>query len=477
MACCGRAASLVRRHRRQPADSRPRFDPAARIAARCPSPISDTVVPVRSGTRSRSTPARSCGSPPSTARRSSISTCGQRTDPRERFWAARTRQFYGTHVTTGHRLWSNLPFLRPMVTFIADTVGYGRDADDAGCHDLLGTRCDPYVNQLLVGAAYDFHCHSNLTRAVAQFGLTEFDVHDVINLFQVTGLMPDDKRYFMKTCPARPGDYRRAARRDRSADGDLAVPWRRPRRAVWGEGSDARTELQPVAGRGVRARRGAARRMGARRNGLPTAASPGFVTGTADPPTRHRRSPSACRSRSRRGSAMGVLLGIAAGILLGVSDFMANRASRTISSASVSRTNLAVSGLIAPAAALRQAGRMAAERPGPRCRLGYHAVGRPVMLYRGYTVARMGIVAPTASVLLAAVPGLWDLIQGNTPSTLAACGMVAGPRRAGADDVRARRHGKRQGRHPPGRRRRPAVRHRVHDDLRRRRRPPGCRQC
>ena len=45
---------------------------------------------------------------------------------------------------------------------------------------------------------------------------------------------------------------------------------------------------------------------------------------------------------------MGVLLGIAAGILLGVSDFMANRASRTISSASVSRTNLAVSGLIAP---------------------------------------------------------------------------------------------------------------------------------
>ena len=110
-----------------------------------------------------------------------------RDDPRERFWAARTRQFYGTHVTTGHRLWSNLPFLRPMVTFIADTVGYGRDEDDAGCHDLLGTRCDPYVNQLLSGAAYDFHCHSNLTRAVAQFGLTEFDVHDVINLFQVTG--------------------------------------------------------------------------------------------------------------------------------------------------------------------------------------------------------------------------------------------------------------------------------------------------
>ena len=58
---------------------------------------------------------------------------------------------------------------------------------------------------MLSGAAYDFHCHSNLTRAVAPFGLTEFDVHDVINLFQVTGLMPDDKRYFMKTVPGATG--------------------------------------------------------------------------------------------------------------------------------------------------------------------------------------------------------------------------------------------------------------------------------
>jgi uncharacterized protein len=128
-------------------------------------------------------------------------------DPRERFWAARTRQFYGAHVTTGHRLWSNLPFLRPLATIIADTISYGRDEHGAGCHDLLGTRCDPYVNQLLSATAYDFHCHSNLVRAVAPYGLTEFDIHDVINVFQVTGLTPDDERYFMKACPARVGDY------------------------------------------------------------------------------------------------------------------------------------------------------------------------------------------------------------------------------------------------------------------------------
>ena len=167
-------------------------------------------------------------------------------DPRERFWAARTRQFYGTHLTVGHRLWSNLPFLRPLATFIADSVAYGRDEDDAGCHDLLGTRCDPYVNQLLSGAAYDFHCHSNLTRAVMPFGLTELDVHDVINLFQVTGLMADDQRYFMKTCPAHPGDHvEMLAEIDLLAaislcpGGDLAVP-------LWGEGSDGVPNCNPL---------------------------------------------------------------------------------------------------------------------------------------------------------------------------------------------------------------------------------------
>jgi hypothetical protein len=169
-----------------------------------------------------------------------------RHDPRERFWAARTRQFYGAHVTTGHRLWSTLPFLRPLTTIVADTIAYGLDEDGAGCHDLLGTRCDPYVNQVLSGTAYDFHCHSNLTRAVLPWGLTEFDVHDVINVFQVTGLMDDDKRYFMKTCPATIGDHLELFAEidlliaaSTCPGGDLALP-------VWGPGSGAQPNCNPI---------------------------------------------------------------------------------------------------------------------------------------------------------------------------------------------------------------------------------------
>jgi hypothetical protein len=128
-------------------------------------------------------------------------------NPRERFWASRTRQLQQAHVSTFDRLWSTLPYLRPLVTITDDTLaGYGIDEHGGRVHDLLGTRCDPYVNRMLTGKDFDFHCHSNLTRAIAPHGLTEFDVHDVLNVFQCTGLNLNDK-YFMKACPAKKGDY------------------------------------------------------------------------------------------------------------------------------------------------------------------------------------------------------------------------------------------------------------------------------
>jgi uncharacterized protein YcgI (DUF1989 family) len=128
-------------------------------------------------------------------------------NPREHMWASRTRQLQAAHVTTYDRLWSTLPYLRPLATITADTLSdYGKDEEGGRVHDLLGTRCDPYVNKMLSGEDFDYHCHSNLTRAVLPYGLTELDVHDVLNVFQCTGLNDEDQ-YFMKACPAKPGDY------------------------------------------------------------------------------------------------------------------------------------------------------------------------------------------------------------------------------------------------------------------------------
>ena len=66
-------------------------------------------------------------------------------NPRERFWAARTRQLHASHVSTFDRLWSCLPYLRPLVTITGDALSeYGVDKVGGRVHDLLGTRCDPY---------------------------------------------------------------------------------------------------------------------------------------------------------------------------------------------------------------------------------------------------------------------------------------------------------------------------------------------
>lgn len=97
--------------------------------------------------------------------------------------------------------------MRPLATIMHDSLAwYGKDEHGGRAHDLLGTRCDPYINAVLDdGAQYDFHCHSNLVRAVAPFGFHESDVHDVINIFQVTGL-DDQGRYFMNPSPAAKGE-------------------------------------------------------------------------------------------------------------------------------------------------------------------------------------------------------------------------------------------------------------------------------
>ena len=131
----------------------------------------------------------------------------------ERFFSGKTRAIHGTHVTTGERLWSCLPFLRPMATIVEDTLDwYGMDSFGGSVHDVIGTRCDPYTHHLLSGDHYHYCCHSNLSRALADetgrpVEEIEMQVHDVMNVFMCTGFTRDTGQYFMKASPVRPGDY------------------------------------------------------------------------------------------------------------------------------------------------------------------------------------------------------------------------------------------------------------------------------
>ncbi|MGB0799243.1 MAG: urea carboxylase-associated family protein [Planktomarina sp.] len=134
-------------------------------------------------------------------------------DISERFFSGKTRALHGTHVSTGDSLWSNLPYMRPLAHVTDDSLDwYGYDADGGSVHDVIGTRCDPYTGRLLNGDDYHHCCHSNLTRAVAdRFDLplarAELQVHDVLNVFMLTGFTHATHQYFMKASPVRPGDY------------------------------------------------------------------------------------------------------------------------------------------------------------------------------------------------------------------------------------------------------------------------------
>ena len=131
----------------------------------------------------------------------------------EKFYSGKTRAIYGTHISVGDKMFSSFPYLRSLATISWDTLDwYGYDDDGGSVHDVIGTRCDPYTTQLISGKNYHYCCHSNLTRALViekKFTINNAEriVHDVLNVFMLTGFTNDTKQYFMKSSPVRPGDY------------------------------------------------------------------------------------------------------------------------------------------------------------------------------------------------------------------------------------------------------------------------------
>jgi len=138
--------------------------------------------------------------------------CWSASNPNEHFYSSKTRQIHATHLTTGDRLWSNMPYIRPLATITEDTIAYGFDDDGAGVHDVIGSRCDPYTHYLMTGCDYNHCCHSNLTRAALSYNngdirMKEHHVHDVLNVFMCTGFTRDTNQYFTKPSPVEVGDY------------------------------------------------------------------------------------------------------------------------------------------------------------------------------------------------------------------------------------------------------------------------------
>ncbi len=122
----------------------------------------------------------------------------------------------------------------------------------------------------------------------------------------------------------------------------------------------------------------------------------------------------------------GILFGLAAAVLLGFSDLFAAKTSAFVPAITVARTAFAMSTIVAiglvfavPSAFILRDSLLA---------LGSGALmaGSLVVLYHGYKVASIGLIAPTSAVLLGLIPVLDGIRKGDRPSTTAWFGMVLG---------------------------------------------------
>jgi drug/metabolite transporter (DMT)-like permease len=121
-----------------------------------------------------------------------------------------------------------------------------------------------------------------------------------------------------------------------------------------------------------------------------------------------------------------LVLAVAAALLLGLSDFFAARSARTVPSVTVTRTAVGVSVVLSPLLLFVVESKWIARDLMLGATSGLFMIAGLMLLYHGYSVARMGIVAPLSSLLIAVVPAVWDLTNSVTPSALASVGMVIG---------------------------------------------------
>lgn len=121
-----------------------------------------------------------------------------------------------------------------------------------------------------------------------------------------------------------------------------------------------------------------------------------------------------------------VVLAVLSAALLGVSDFSAARAARATPALTVTRTAVAASVALSPLVLVIDLGRPSGGDVAAALSSGVFMIVGLMLLYRGYAVARMGVVAPLSSVLLVAVPVMWDLRAGDRPSPTTAAGMAIG---------------------------------------------------
>ncbi len=129
---------------------------------------------------------------------------------REIFRSGHTLCIEGWKIGEFTRLWSDVPWFRPLVTCVRDTVETTH-ADEGWCnHFILGSHCTSEVWELVGEQAGMDACHLNLLQAIEPFGLNEENIlqnFENINIHQKARIDQIDGRMYFTENDSKPGDY------------------------------------------------------------------------------------------------------------------------------------------------------------------------------------------------------------------------------------------------------------------------------
>ncbi len=134
-------------------------------------------------------------------------------NPSERLWNDQTLNQEGLYLTTFSRIWTNMPWYRPLMTIIDDTVVTVSDGPPRSRHHTItAAHCNPHnwfwtFGQSTTHEFVRYNCWSNLVKAIEPFGLRAEDVHDNLNLFQRIGYDPITFQGFSEPSNAVAGDH------------------------------------------------------------------------------------------------------------------------------------------------------------------------------------------------------------------------------------------------------------------------------
>ena len=104
-------------------------------------------------------------------------------DPRESFRSVPTWALEGWFLKRDTRLWSDLPWLRPMATCVEETLDFKRPNCEYH-HQVVASQCSPEAVEMRWGQVGINVCRLNLLQAIEPFGLTDQDIFDNLDVFQ-----------------------------------------------------------------------------------------------------------------------------------------------------------------------------------------------------------------------------------------------------------------------------------------------------